>query len=773
MRSPEGRSGQFPATRPNLWIGYLAIGGGIVAASYLIRDPIVGAVIYQAAGLSAVIALIVGVRLHRPVRRAPWYLMAAGLGLWSIADGIGYWWALVLDSERFPTPADPVYLLGYVVVAAGFTSLIRGRQQGRDPGSALDSLILTTSLAALSWVLLARPILQTYADSALAAAVAISYPAADIVLAGLVILLLTTPSGRTRSYRLLVLAMIALIVADTASSALQLLTFEESEPLNFLWVASNLAWGATALEPSMVSLSAPTAATSTRFSRARLTALTIAVLIAPLTLGVQTALGFEPTIWAVVVFSVLAFLLVVARMNLSIVQIQAANAQVAAAQDELSHRAAHDSLTGLPNRAQAMRLVSGALSRAQRTGAVIGMLFVDLDGFKQVNDTLGHQAGDEVLRTVAQRMQDAVRAGDVVARLGGDEFVVLLEPLDEQQSAMAVAERIIGVISEPMLLHSGHQAKIGASVGLAISQDAGTDAERLVQEADLAVYRAKAAGRGRIEVFDRSLRDRLRRRTQVEDSILTALAGDSVELALQPIVELITGELAGLEARGRCRVGEDLLDRAELLADLGRSPALVELDAWTLRWSTRALIGLAEQPATVTMVVPVTIQHLLQDRIRDDVAHALAGSGLTADRLVLVLSANELTDDLRLHANLDILRRQGIRVCLDGFGAGAATNQLLQLPVSMVRLDEILLRQINRPAPGPLPDAGIGSPPSSLQVLRLTVQTARAFGYQVIAPGVDEAAILNAATEVGCDFGQGPAATDLLQDEHAIDFLIR
>lgn len=766
------RAGQFPTTVPNLWISYLVIGAIAIGVSYLIPNAILGAVIFEVIGLSAVAALIVGVRLHQPVRRTAWYLMAAGLGLWAIADAIGNWWALVRDVDQFPTPADPVYLLGYVIVTAGFTSLIRGRQRGRDTGGLLDSLILTASLAALSWVLLARPILQTYADSALAAAVAISYPAADIVLAGLVIRLLTTPSGRTRSYRLLVLALVALIVADMASSALKLLTFEENDPLNFLWMASYLAWGAAALDPSMVSLSAPAASTSTRFTRKRLAALTVAVLIAPVTLGIQLVLGFEPTIWAAIIFSIIAFLLVVARMNLSIQQIQAANAEVAAAQDELSHQAAHDPLTGLANRAQAMRLVSGALGRAQRSGAVVGLLFVDLDGFKQVNDTLGHQAGDEVLCTVAERMQDAVRAGDVVARLGGDEFLVLLEPLDEQPSAMTVAERIIAVIAEPMVLHSGHQARIGASVGLAISQDAGTDADRLVQEADLAVYRAKAAGRGRIEVFDRSLRDRLRRRTHIEESILAALAEDTVELALQPIVELITGELAGLEARSRCHVGEDLFDRTELIADLGRSPAIVELDAWTLRWATRAVFGLGEQPLPVVLAVPLTIQHLLQDRIRDDVTRALAGSGLPASRLVLVLSASELTDDLRLHANLDVLRERGVRVCLDGFGAGAATNQLLQLPVSMVRLDEVLL-QLDRPKPTSQTDPAGAHAPSSVQVLRLTVQTARAFGYQVVAPRVDDTRVLAAATEVGCDFGQGPAATDLLPDERAIDYLIR
>ena len=503
--------------------------------------------------------------------------MAAGLSLWSIADGVGNWWSNVLDIDAFPTVADPIYLCGYAVVAAGIAVLI-GRRDGRDSAGVLDSLILTTSLAVLSWVLLAQPTIATFRDSPAAAAVAVSYPIADIVLVGLLIRIVTTAGGSTRAYRLLVLALVLLITADTASSALQLHTFADSQPLDYLWMASYLVWGAAALDPSMASLSASPGPTGTRFTHRRLAALTVAVLIAPVTLGVQAALGVNPTIWAVVVFSIITFLLVLARMNLSIVQIQAANVERAAAERELTHQAAHDSLTGLPNRSQAMRLVSGALSRAQRSGALIGLLFVDLDGFKQVNDTLGHQAGDEVLRAVGDRMQRTVRPGDAVARLGGDEFLVLLEPLDEQASGVAVADRIISAIAEPLRLAGGHHTRIGASIGLAISQDASIDPERLLQEADMAVYRAKSFGRGRVEVFDRSLRDRLIRRSIVEDSIETALTDDRVDFTLNPIVELITGELGGLEARVRCRIGGHIVDRSVLIDELGRSPAII---TWT------------------------------------------------------------------------------------------------------------------------------------------------------------------------------------------------
>jgi diguanylate cyclase (GGDEF)-like protein len=613
-------------------------------------------------------------------------------------------------------------------------------------------------------VLLARPMIIAYQDSPIAAAIALSYPVADIILVGLLIRLLATQSGRTRSYRLLVLALVLLIAADTASSALNLLTYETTEPLDYLWLTSYVVWGAAALEPSIVSLSAPTVSSSTTFSRARLIALTVAVLIPPIVLGVQAALGLAPTIWAVVIFSVIAYLLVVARMNMSIEQIQAANAEVALAQAELTHQAAHDSLTGLANRAQAMRLISGALSRGQRSGAIIGLLFVDLDGFKQVNDTLGHRAGDEVLITVAERMVQTVRSGDAVARLGGDEFLVLLEPLDEQASGVAVAERLITAVNEPMRLRSGHQARIGASIGLAVSQDARTDADELLQEADLAVYRAKSAGRGRIEVFDRSLRDQLIRRTQIEDSIRAALADGAVDVGMRPIVELITGELAGLEVVGRCQLEQRLVDRTELIADLGRSSALVELDAYLLGRAAAAA-RLTGHGSSLTIAVPVSGQHMVQDRLRSDVADALAAARTSADRLVLILATAELTDDPRLIANLDVLREWGVRVCLDGFGAGTATNQLLRLPVSTVRLDGTLVTQASQASRATWSGSSThDEAPTSAQLLRLTVQTAHAFGYRVVAPHLYDANALVAATRAGCDFGQGRAADDLLPD---------
>ena len=219
-------------------------------------------------------------------------------------------------------------------------------------------------------------------------------------------------------------------------------------------------------------------------------------------------------------------------------------------QDDLTHQAAHDSLTGLANRAQAMQLIRGALSRGQRSQESIGLLFVDLDGFKRINDDLGHAAGDEVLRAVAKLMQSEVRGGDTVARLGGDEFVVLLEPLGGQADAVRVADRLVAAVSQPVVLAGGRVVRVGASVGVALSQPGLIDPEALLHEADVAVYRAKSTGRGHTEVFDLDLRRELDQRQRLEAAIATAIEHDELVVHYQPIVQVAHGGRRGLRGAG-------------------------------------------------------------------------------------------------------------------------------------------------------------------------------------------------------------------------------
>jgi GGDEF domain-containing protein len=412
------------------WGWFLAVATVAVGVYYVLPRGIPRDALYVAFALAAVLAVEVGVRANRPVRTRPWRLLGLGTLLWAVGDVLGAWVSDVKGVMAFPTAADGAYLLGYGAVAAGLALLIRGRGPRRDPAALLDSAIVTAALGLLGWVLLARPTISSYADEPLAATVAATYPFVDILLVGLLFRLVTTPGGRSRSFRLLVTSMGLLAVADTLLTAMNLTAWGGSSELDFLWLLSYAACGAAALHPSMVALTSPSKPEPVRFTPARLITLGLAALVPPAVLGVEAALGARLG-------------LVIARMKLSLDQIQTANEEREVARVALAHQAAHDSLTGLPNRAQVTYLMRGALGRAQRSGALVGLLFVDLDGFKQVNDTLGHAAGDEVLVTCSRLMQECVRTGDVVARFGGDEFVVLLEPVDEEASAVAVAERLI------------------------------------------------------------------------------------------------------------------------------------------------------------------------------------------------------------------------------------------------------------------------------------------------------------------------------------------
>jgi diguanylate cyclase (GGDEF)-like protein len=737
--------GQSSAQRfGRAWLIFLVAGVVVIALYPLLPRGIVRDIVYVVVGLSCVATILTGVRLHRPVRARPWYLMAAGQLIWVCGDIKGSWDSDVAHIEGFPSAADAFYLAAYPVLAAGLLVLIWGRRQRGDISGLLDSAIVTAGLGILSWVLLARPAIADSGESFAAAAVAVAYPVADILLLGMLVRFLTTPGARTTSLGLLLTAVGLLIAADTAVSALSLLTFNSTGMIDVLWLASYVVWGASALHPSMYGLSKPAPPQAQRFSRAQLVALTLAVLVAPGTLAVQQLLGLPLDVWAVVIGSVVMFLLVVARMSVAINQIMAVSQQRAKLQHELLHRAAHDSLTGLPNRAQAMRLIQGALARAQRSGAIVGLLFVDLDGFKAINDSLGHRAGDQVLRTAAARMQAETRAGDVVARLGGDEFVVLLEPLDQQASAVAVADRLVTAVSRPMELAGGRTVAIGASVGVALSQDGLTDPEVLLHESDVAVYRAKSTGRGRTEVFDGDLRRELTDRAELEAGIRAAIASDELVLHYQPIVSVRTGEVEGYEALVRWnRPGVGLVLPAEFIPVAEHSDLICELDTWVLQRATRQLAvwNQLQGPNDLIMAVNVSGRHIARRRIYDDVTSALRSAGVEAKQLALEITENALLDDPVALTNLQDLRLLGVSISIDDFGTGYnSISRLETLPVDIVKIDGRFL------------DPAV---PSSNKLLRLIVQAAHAFGLPVVAEGVESGEQLSVLKSLECESAQG------------------
>ncbi|MEX5718749.1 putative bifunctional diguanylate cyclase/phosphodiesterase [Geodermatophilus maliterrae] len=433
-------------------------------------------------------------------------------------------------------------------------------------------------------------------------------------------------------------------------------------------------------------------------------------------------------------------------VHASIQQIVTSVRQREELQFALAHRATHDPLTELPNRAQALTLVTSALHRARRSGEMTGLLFVDLDGFKAVNDSRGHAAGDAVLREVARRMRAAVRAGDVVCRLGGDEFVVLVEPVETERDLMDLAERLVAAVGEPVDV--GGLVQVGASIGVAVSRDGGADADALFAEAGTAAERAKRHGRGRAEIFDDALRQQLASRAATEAAIAAALTNGEMRLVYQPVLDVAEQRLRGFEALVRWVRQDGVVVPPDEFIPVAESSSLVcDLDRWVLHEATRQLAawraGAPAVPgaAEPTVAVNVSGRHLTDRRVVADVADALAASGLPPRLLVLEVTETVLVDDPVAMTHLSELRAMGVAIAIDDFGTGyTSIGQLRHMPVDTLKIDRSFVAS---------PD------PGQQELVGLVISAAHTFGLDVVAEGVEEPAQLERLRAQGCDLAQG------------------
>ncbi|MFT3970525.1 MAG: diguanylate cyclase [Micropruina sp.] len=714
------------------WLLLLVVGAVGIVVSRLLPDGLPRSIAFAAFGPIAAVSIVAGVRMHRPARALAWYLMAVAQLIWGVADMVGAIYADLLGEQAFPAPSDVVYLIGYPVLGLGLLLLSRERRR-RGLAGVLDGAILVMALGLLTWVALAQPTLSALNVSAVAAAVSLAYPIFDVVLAAFLVPLVGAPWGRTPSFWLLVGAVSALLLADVLASALEQLTWASSDHLEIIWMASYLLWGVAALHPSMIQVPGTTHEAERGFSRTGMIALALALVMPGALLAGKELVGQDIDVWPLVVGWAVICGLVIARIGVAMAAMEQARDERERALIALAHQATHDALTGLANRVQVLELIRGALNRARRSGDVVGLLYIDLDGFKQVNDTLGHAAGDQVLTVAGRRMQEGVRAGDVVARLGGDEFVVLLEPVADEVNAVAVAERLVAVLAEPIPLSSGREARIGASIGVTVNTDLPTDPERLLQEADHAVFRAKATGRGRVEVFAPSQRAEIERRAAVQAAIAGALRDDTASVRTSPIIDLGTDRLAGdeLEVMVPGPTGA-LWQRRQLLPLARGTDHLCDLDGWVLRR------GVLTQPGEGWLLVPVSGRHLSQGTVVAEVSAALA-AGLVAQRLILLVPSDEV-GTAQVLDTLRQLRTLGVRICADSFGGDdSGTDRWTRAPFDFVRLDPRLL------------DTGAGD-----MLLRLTVETAHAFGYRVIASGIVTESEAEVVAAAGCELGLGP-----------------
>jgi diguanylate cyclase (GGDEF)-like protein/PAS domain S-box-containing protein len=394
-------------------------------------------------------------------------------------------------------------------------------------------------------------------------------------------------------------------------------------------------------------------------------------------------------------------------------------------EQRLSHLALHDHLTGLPNRLLLLDRIEQELSTAARTSSTVALIFLDLDHFKTINDSLGHDVGDAVLRVTADRLRSALRAGDTVARIGGDEFVVCCGDMADEYAAMAMAERLTEVVSPPVVL-ADRTLSVGVSAGVTVSRP-GDDAGTLLRQSDAAMYAAKRSGRGRVAPFDDELHARAHRQLALTEDLARALLEDRFVVHYQPILDLRSRSVVAVEALVRWDDPEHgLRTPVGWLDVIEDSELMVELGEWVLRRACADAADLAARHRPVRVHVNVSGRQLAQAGLVEQVQLSLRDSRLRPDLLVLELTETYLMNTHSSLLNgLEQLRLIGVQLSVDDFGTGySSLSQLVQLPVDSLKIDRAFV-------------AGVPADARSVAVVRGILAMARSLGLDVVAEGVE------------------------------------
>ncbi|MEF9387503.1 EAL domain-containing protein [Ralstonia solanacearum species complex bacterium KE056] len=437
--------------------------------------------------------------------------------------------------------------------------------------------------------------------------------------------------------------------------------------------------------------------------------------------------------------------------------------QIREAQQRIRHLATHDTLTGLLNRCALEDRLEHALALARRNRSRVSVMFLDLDRFKNVNDTLGHQFGDQLLREVAARLQACAREADTVARLGGDEFVVMLESLDGT-GTRRVAERILAAIGAPFHI-DGQELFLGVSIGIAVAPHDGDDPHTLLRKADAAMYLAKERGRNNFQTFTSDLDDRVSRRFRIESGLRRASDRNEFYANYQPRVDVRTGRIVGVEALIRWNSTDfGRLMPGQFIQDAEETGLIVEIDRWILRAACDQLarwrrIGLPH----LRMSINLSGQAFSSGQLSGMVRGALTSSGLPGEAVELEMTEGILIrDDPSLHTLLTELRALGVSLALDDFGTGySSLSYLNRFPIDTLKIDRSFVQDLPHVA-------------ERAAITRAIIMMAQAMGMKTVAEGVETAGQLEFLSEIGCDEYQGylltrplePAAMHDLVREH-------
>ena len=703
----------------------------VIAVGYLwVHDPLQSSALYDAFAIGAVVAIAVGLRTLQPRDPSAWALVGVGIALLALGD-LAYSWLDFGGEPAFPSIADIAYLAGYAVLAVGVFLLFRKSGGGRE--ALIDTAVFVLAGGLVLWTTWIGPSIDPTA-TALAQVVALAYPAMDLVLLSLLVRLLVSSAVRSPSINLLAIAIGMYLVADVIYAIQSMSNTYVTGVIDLGWLLGYTLFGAAALHPS-VAERLHQSVHPAALTRRRLLLLASTALLGPTLLLVQGVAIESIDPMPVVTVCALMYVLIVIRLAGVVRAQRTLLEERGQLQQILRRQAVEDPLTELPNRRGFLAGVGEAVAHDPAHTAV---MFVDLDDFKTINDAHGHLVGDGVLRLVAERLAASVRGTDQVGRLGGDEFAVLVRSCPSADVAVEAARRLIDAINAPAEVR-GIALRPSASVGVAIG-GRDTNPEALMRDADLAMYRAKALGKGRYELFNQKLYADALRTLGIRNDLALARERGQLELHYQPIVSLATGAVEAFEALLRWRHPQlGLIMPNEFLPLAEASGAIVPIGKWVLgeacaaasAWQSGCCPG-------VGVNVNISPLQLASTEMTADVREAVDDARLSPRSLTLELTEMAVDDPLSAAERLAQFRSWGVTIAIDDFGTGfSSLSRVRELPVQELKIDRSLIESADE------------------KLAAAVIQLGKALGLRLIVEGVETQEQLERVRLLGCDSAQG------------------
>jgi diguanylate cyclase (GGDEF)-like protein len=714
-----------------------AVGVVLGLVNMLTPSTTVGNTFYFIAATQLALCVVVGFFAHRPDPRT--WLVILGVSLFTVAGQTMADNSLPADTLRIVSES---FFLAVQVLLASALLLVTLRRNGTAILNSLgDALVVALGAWLLIWVGLLQPSLNIAGEPTVISVLRGITLATSTIVLFLLISLLFSEANRTPSIWLLFGAISLSLLGDF------LFAFDKSGHasisdrfLNAPYVISLFLASATFLHPSVRSL---THRSTTRLRQPLLgrLVLTTTALVVPL---ITIAL-FDPRNQVDRVIRAISLFVLAASVTARVIQAVRTNARTQAV---LVKTAQTDALTLLPNRSLMLKHIEEAVDNAWRTGRVPAVHFIDVDRFKNINDSLGHSAGDDVLVAVAQRLTNAVPTSAIVGRISGDEFVVLEPDSVSDIEAMKTAERILECFREPLALRQG-DVFVSASIGVACSPATDSPSpEELLRHADAAMYRAKDAGRNCIALFDASMLERATQRLTLETALYRALERQELTLVYQPIIDLQLGDVLGFEALMRWeREDGSTSSPAQFIPIAEETGIIVPIGAWALIEALthlRTWIDAGICPETASMSVNVSPRQLHDPQFVSVVSEALSRTRVQPQQLWLEMTESiMITEPEQALAALRRLNTLGVRIAIDDFGTGYSSLSLLQsFPIQRLKIDRSFI-------------SGIADDVSARSLVKTILAMSDALGLDTVAEGVETARQLEALIELHCAKAQG------------------